>query len=171
MRINFLIAWCGVLAWGAWYLENRKAVMPAVAAPAEAAWTTARALPVNWRLADDDIVESAAAPAGKPWVGKYLKTAMEAKKEIKPGDLDIEPHVPQSGTLSVYLLPLAAGAENRLNAGQKIDVMEGRVAVASNVDVAAVRCAPGCEAILQVSPEARERLKGLTAATPEWVLR
>jgi len=129
-------------------------------------------MPVNWRTTDGDVVEAVGAPAGKPWLGKYLKRAIEANKEVKPADLDLEPHVPQSGTLSIYLLPLAAGAEQRLNAGQKIDVIEGRVAVAGSVDVAAVRCAAICEAILQVSPEAKERLQRVAPATTlQWVLR
>ena len=172
MRAAFLIAWCAALAAGAWYLGRREPVKPAQVTTPAAMWTAARALPVNWRLGDGDIVEAAGAPAGKPWAGRYVKSAIAAGKEVTDGGLTGEPAIPQSGTLSVYLLPMAAGDERNLNAGMRIDVIEGRVAVAGNVEVAAVRCAANCEAILQVSPEARERLRSVAAGTPlRWVMR
>ncbi len=168
MRARILIVWCALLAGGAWYVGSRKPLAPPAAA---AMWTAARALPLNWRLGDGDIVEAAGAPAGKPWAGRYVKHPIDAKKAVTDADLEAEPHVPESGALSLYLLPLAAGADRKLNAGERIDLIEGQVAVVGHVEVAAVRCAASCEAILQVPPEAMARLKNANAATLKWVLR
>jgi hypothetical protein len=171
VRAILLIAWCIVLAVGALYLRTRKPVKTAESDTSTAQWTAARALPVNWRLGDGDIVEATGAPAGTPWRGKYLKRAIAAKKEVTAGDLDMQPTIAQSGTQVLYLLPLAAGDEKNLNAGRHIDLIQGQTAIVGNVEVAAVRCPAACEAILQISQEARERLKGVEPATLKWVWR
>lgn len=174
MKLVALLFWGVLLAWAAWKIEQRptKPPSPAAAAPVAGCRTTAqkKAMPhtvacrdmeVNWRIRSSDLCQSvpSGAPTASEFLGRYVVCKLSAGDPVVADELGAHPRVASASGKTLYLLALGKGEEEYWNAGSRVDLFPGPTAVVSNLEVMAVICDSGCDAVLQLTSAEVELLK------------
>jgi hypothetical protein len=117
-------------------------------------------MPLNWLIREGDTIDAEGAqPAAQTLNARYLSCEVGSRDLVSRRMTWGVPHIPdEDGRLAVPVT-IAAALAGEINAGVEVEIFEGVTALL-RAPVAAVQCADGCQAWLQVTPAEKQLLAG-----------